>query len=641
MTTRKPTPPDILADILGGPTRPQPAEAAAGLPVYRVPLDRLVDNTYQPRQRNDYEHVLRIARSLVDLLPSLPETLGLQQVPIARLVRWADSSPYPAAVYDDPAQLRALIADPANVVEMAFGHSRRLAFEVLHFGPARVFPETFGGGTEQLANLPDHDPAAYAAMPVILLPLDDATMWRQAITENAARMDITSIEEAAALRRAVDELHMTVEEAGRTLGKSRSAASNLLRLLELPDEYQQAILAGVLSETHGRALLTLKSAMHLVKAPPADLGQMTRRELEKHIAKLIAACRPIAPQPRTGYVVLANQFSEPFDRWCDPPAFPLDWQPDPPADPADPVDAAIVGPCRGCRWFATFAGDPGPRCTQLVAANARACYDAKTAVWQFQQMELQRQAIEARQAQPPTQTSSAGAAAPVSQETPARIYTPANATETPTWFTSKHAWAVAPAALLDKGLCSAQKCECFALAYKATLEGGEVRPDPEGAPNMCYGCTSSQRLSRRRQELEHGDMTVKRAAIKAENAACEERLREALYRLTAQDVWHNTHFMRDLLAAGSLTGGLGRRLVANMEALEIQEHIWMQVAHRNCTEYSGFSVGGENEHWKMEKVDAWLRKLAPGFARQVGGVWAELRADSAGADAPAAPLEDL
>lgn len=611
------------------------SEETAGLPVHQVPLTSLVDNSYQPRQHNDPDHVLGIARSLLALAGSLPETRGLQQLPIGRIVRWADSQPIPAATYQDSAELRRLIADPQHVVEMAFGHSRRLAFECLAYGPAKVFPEVYAGVMEQTANIDDHDPAAYEQMPVILLPLTNRQMWQHAVTENAQRRDISAIEEAATLRQAIDAFGLTVEEAGRTLGKSRSAASNLLRLLDLPEEYQQAIINGVLSETHGRTVLTLKPAMHLIKATIADLGAMTRKELENYVAHVIAACQPLAPGPRTGYrFTYGSIHNDIFTRQYDPPAWPLDWQP----GPAD----GIVGPCNGCQWRATFAGDPGPRCTHTTKfAGGNTCYDLKTHYWQAQQIAQQRQAIEARQAAVAA-TSAAGAhtstapahtsiaaSADVSQETPtapdAPVYTPTNTTEV-TWFTTnKSYWGQAPAVLLDKQLCSAGKCKCFVLAYKAQLDGSEIRPDADSAPNMCYGCTSPQRLNRRKQELEHGDMAAKRAAIKAENAACEELLRDAFYRLTAQDLWHNNQFMRHLLKAGSLSNGLGQRNIEGLDALEIQDWIWRRVARERCCNWSQFTVDGETQHWSMDKVHTWLREIAAGFARAPGGVWDKLR----------------
>lgn len=635
-----------------------------GLATYLVPLARLVDNSYQPRQYNDPDHVLGIAKSLIDLQPTLPETRGLQQVPMGRIMRWADSWQPPAADYDNPEVMRQYIADPQFLVEMAFGHSRRLAFDVLAKGVGSVFPDLTG--TEQVAfNGREFDPGVYADMPIILLPLTDVQMWQQAIVENAARRDISAIEKAQALKRAVDELGMTITDAAASMDMSRSAASNLLRLLDLPQEYQDAIVNGQMSETHGRTLLTMRPAMHLVKGTPAELGAMTRKELEAHVAKLVASCKPLPTQKLTRYNMVVRWSNSLSSENCAPPVWAYDWQP----EDAD----GIVGVCDGCQWRVTFAGDPGPRCTQLVSAGGRSCFDAKDRAWAKQQAELQAQAIQ-RPAAPaaapavsretqttsepsdqsitdhtsehtstaPAQTSTSTAGS-VSRETPAapaaKVFVPEKPSDQPTWFMDDNGWGHAPGTLIKEGLCSQEKCQCFVVAFKERLSGGEVRPDPEHAPNMCFGCTSAQRLARRKQELEHGDMTAKRAAIKAENTACTELLREAFWRLTAQDLWHNNVFMRALWKADTFTTYATKSQADSLDALTIQERIWMHVAKGRCTTWSQFQVNGDSMHWDMKKVQAWLKEVGSEFANPKGGVWAELLQPATPADAHPEELE--
>jgi ParB family chromosome partitioning protein len=76
-----------------------------------------------------------------------------------------------------------------------------------------------------------------------------------ALIENMAREDLNPVEAARACAALVDEFGLTKEEGGRRVGKSRVAISNLVRLLELPDEVLSMIESGQLSEGHGRAVL--------------------------------------------------------------------------------------------------------------------------------------------------------------------------------------------------------------------------------------------------------------------------------------------------------------------------------------------------------------------------------------------------
>ncbi len=83
----------------------------------------------------------------------------------------------------------------------------------------------------------------------------DAERLELALVENVAREDLNPVEEARACAALVEELGLTREEVGRRVGKSRVAVSNLLRLLDLPDEALTLLERGELSEGHGRALL--------------------------------------------------------------------------------------------------------------------------------------------------------------------------------------------------------------------------------------------------------------------------------------------------------------------------------------------------------------------------------------------------
>jgi ParB family transcriptional regulator, chromosome partitioning protein len=97
--------------------------------------------------------------------------------------------------------------------------------------------------------------AGLTEIPALVRPRDDAATLELALIENMAREDLNPIEEARACMALVEELGLTREEVGRRVGRSRVAVSNLLRLLDLPEETIELIEQEQLSEGHGRALL--------------------------------------------------------------------------------------------------------------------------------------------------------------------------------------------------------------------------------------------------------------------------------------------------------------------------------------------------------------------------------------------------
>jgi ParB family chromosome partitioning protein len=92
-------------------------------------------------------------------------------------------------------------------------------------------------------------------IPAIVRDREDAQALEVALVENMAREDLNPIEEARACAALVEELGLTREDVGRRVGRSRVAVSNLVRLLDLPDEAIELVQQGALSEGHGRALL--------------------------------------------------------------------------------------------------------------------------------------------------------------------------------------------------------------------------------------------------------------------------------------------------------------------------------------------------------------------------------------------------
>jgi ParB family chromosome partitioning protein len=97
--------------------------------------------------------------------------------------------------------------------------------------------------------------AGLRSIPAIVREREDAEALEAALVENIAREDLNPIEEARACAALVEELGLTREDVGRRVGRSRVAVSNLVRLLDLPDEAIELVQEGQLSEGHGRALL--------------------------------------------------------------------------------------------------------------------------------------------------------------------------------------------------------------------------------------------------------------------------------------------------------------------------------------------------------------------------------------------------
>jgi len=97
--------------------------------------------------------------------------------------------------------------------------------------------------------------AGLETIPALVRERGDAEAIELALIENMAREDLSPIEEARACAALVEELELTREEVGRRVGRSRVAVSNLIRLLDLPEEAIELVQEGKLSEGHGRALL--------------------------------------------------------------------------------------------------------------------------------------------------------------------------------------------------------------------------------------------------------------------------------------------------------------------------------------------------------------------------------------------------
>jgi ParB family transcriptional regulator, chromosome partitioning protein len=97
--------------------------------------------------------------------------------------------------------------------------------------------------------------AGLEEVPAVVRETAEAEQLELALVENVAREDLNPVEEARACATLVDDLGVSKEELGRRIGRSRVAVSNLIRLLDLPDEVLETLSRGLLSEGHGRAIL--------------------------------------------------------------------------------------------------------------------------------------------------------------------------------------------------------------------------------------------------------------------------------------------------------------------------------------------------------------------------------------------------
>jgi ParB family chromosome partitioning protein len=131
-------------------------------------------------------------------------------------------------------------------------------------------------------------------IPAIIRKVPDEIAIAMALVENIQREDLNPIEEATALRRLVDEFQMTHQEAGDAVGRSRSAVSNLLRLLELSEEVRELVDAKDLEMGHARALLTLEPALQAKAAREVVARGLSVRETEKLVRRY-----KNPPTPRT------------------------------------------------------------------------------------------------------------------------------------------------------------------------------------------------------------------------------------------------------------------------------------------------------------------------------------------------------
>ena len=234
MVTKKPKGLGLGLEALLGP-RVSDAPAAEGFPT-SLPLSTLKPGRYQPRTRMDEGSLYELAESI--------KSQGVMQ-PI--LVRPAELGGY----------------------EIIAGERRFRA--------------------AQLAGLD--------SVPVLVKPVADEAAAVMALIENIQREDLNPLEEAQGLQRLVSEFRLTHEQAAQAVGRSRSAASNLLRLLKLAEPVQQLLLAGDIDMGHARALLGLPAAEQVMAAQEIVARKLSVREAERLVERA-GRESTVAPRPK-------------------------------------------------------------------------------------------------------------------------------------------------------------------------------------------------------------------------------------------------------------------------------------------------------------------------------------------------------
>ena len=192
------------------------------------------------------------------------------------------------------------------------GELQELAESIRHLGvlqPVVVRPAAEGAGKrfEVIAGERRLRAAALAGLdsiPALMRTADEALSLEMALAENVAREDLNGIEEAHAYAALVDEFGLTHERIGELVGRSRVAVTNVLRLLELPDDVQAMVERGEISEGHARTLLGLaghderrKLARLIVKEglTVRQTEAVVRRMVETPAAAAQSAAHPADP----------------------------------------------------------------------------------------------------------------------------------------------------------------------------------------------------------------------------------------------------------------------------------------------------------------------------------------------------------
>ena len=141
--------------------------------------------------------------------------------------------------------------------------------------------------------------AGLSEVPVLVKDVNDEAAAAMALIENIQREDLNPLEEAQGIHRLISDFNFTHEQAAGAVGRSRSAVSNLLRLLNLAKPVQTMLMAGDIDMGHARALLAVDSAMQITLANQVVAKRISVRDAEKLVARATSEMAE-ANKPRTG-----------------------------------------------------------------------------------------------------------------------------------------------------------------------------------------------------------------------------------------------------------------------------------------------------------------------------------------------------
>ena len=248
-----------LENLLGPTVIESPEPSADGVP-HELALSELVAGTYQPRTRMDEGALYELAESI--------KSQGIMQPILVRRLSPADAA-----------------------LRRASGASSQ---DPNHPGEAQALYEIIAGERRfRAAGI-----AGLERVPVLVRDVPNESAAVMALIENIQREDLNPLEEAQALQRLIKEFGLTHEAVAQAVGRSRSAASNLLRLLNLAEPVQNMLMAGDIDMGHARALLALDRASQITTANQITAKKLSVREAESLVKKVGAEFNLVTQKPK-------------------------------------------------------------------------------------------------------------------------------------------------------------------------------------------------------------------------------------------------------------------------------------------------------------------------------------------------------